>query len=735
MGTPSEAAERSKAYKDSRLLCLVFQPVFWYMRLSGFLVPMVCNCRLEPSATTHTRLYSSETYQAQGRQRNRQTLNDAELSSLKPGPTDNVTRMTPERRKSKASEERRLWFKNSRISGERCSRVNIKPTESSTGQTDAATKSVTPGNEKSKQVKWARSLESETRGRRGRGGTNNLEEQKRHTPQARTGKPELQGRRDPSSRSGGALMGIPEQQNGHDFSSLSESCEKVLEERRPGRCWKCRAVSVCTRFLYGFICLLVMFNAVRYSFIFYTTDLVRAYLVSAGIYQTFFVAMIFIYIFSSYDIAKLLPQIMEALLKFEKVYGTAVDCVKFRRRNLVWCGALFVLQVSFSLGFVILEQYVFPSLRTYLAPFDKMEGVAFYCALAGYAVTLFFTGSALYSLLGFLQIMTDFLAQEFNALGVDLREVLLATDDAAREAIRHRPSFREPREIIESGSSREKSLKDNAPFCRKSRTNPLKKNIKAPCTIVVTDDAVEDVEKDGDDFKSPGVTEGNDDEDNSVSVTTSKDPQTNESGRDGQSCVDREKTPDSCRGQSRCVRGKSRSTMTANVARENLRSPRSSHSSGLTSVLHEHQAHGDKDPLLNQEAAFDVLRLKHQELCNLLTLANRCLRHFVCIGLSINIPLVCIIIFALSSGALDKANVFFQVYNVLFSVIFLTFLVISGIRVNVSVRVCVCVCACVRSRPFLSVCLCLAGSVSLFVSVCVCLSICLSVCLSVSLSL
>ena len=705
MGTASEAVARDNALGDSRVLRLVFQPLFWYMRLSGFLVPMICDCRLEPSATTHRRHHSSDMSLNRGTPPNRLNLDDAELSSLTTRPRDNAREFTSKRRKPMGPGERRSWLRKAREFGECCLWLRSKRSGSpSPGPASAATKRVTPGNDQKKRVEQPGSefdKYSGTKDLQGRA-EKRLEEQDRSARTCGSRKPEVQGRQDSSSHAETCVR-IPEIQN--DVSSVSQSREKKQrEERRPRRCSKCRTVSLCTRFLCGFVCLLLAFNAARYISVFYTTGSFSAYLISAVIFQSFFVAITCTYVFSAYDIAKTLPQIMEDLLKFEMTYGTAVDCAKFNRRNVRRCGFMYALQATFSLGMVLLEQSVFPSLRNHLAPFHKTEGVVLYCTLAGYSVLLFFIGSILYSLLGFMAVMTAFLTREFSALSGELRNLLIPTD----HAVRGRPSRRNPEESASSCSSVKKSPEKRASFSRKTQTNLSKSKDEAPCTIVIIDDIIDDLDGVFDDSYACGVTEGN-----AETVETSrisKDHRASERGRNGRNCLDREEKPDS-RGQRRCVRGKLRST-NAHVASEEERSPSTS-ASGLIGVLRERQTHGDEDSSLSQEAAFDVLRVKHQALCDLVTITSKCVRHFVGIGYAGSIPFVCLIIFSLTSGSLDLANILFQVYNIIFSALYLTLLTIFGICVNSSVRlfvcfvgfgvgwgtlcvcVCLCVCACV----------------------------------------
>nr|KAG5694766.1 hypothetical protein BaRGS_002719 [Batillaria attramentaria] len=147
-----------------------------------------------------------------------------------------------------------------------------------------------------------------------------------------------------------------------------------------------------------FIAILFFVNAVRYTSVFYPMSTLNGQFVSALVFQIFFVLVAFMYVLSTRSVSKRMPVIIRQLQAYEEKYGTAVDCGKFFRKTAWRCNFYFWLQALFSIGFVVAEQTVFPSLQAHLAPFSTVEGVGYYLVLTAFAIVLYFAGSVMFSL-------------------------------------------------------------------------------------------------------------------------------------------------------------------------------------------------------------------------------------------------------------------------------------------------------------------------------------------------
>ncbi|XP_070173750.1 uncharacterized protein [Littorina saxatilis] len=492
--------------------------------------------------------------------------------------------------------------------------------------------------------------------------------------------------------------------------------ERKVSSRR--NCTRCKLVTVFTTVQCVVIAVLFVFNAARYTSIYYYKGTsVSGYLISAISFQSFFTGCALLYMVSAYDMATTLPGIMADLWRFERRYGTSVDCAKFYRITRGRCKLFFLLQASFCVGFLVCQHSVFPSLREHLSPFHVYTGVWFYCALLGFTVVFFFLGSYLFALLCFLAVMTAFLSLEFHNVAKQLEAVF----QSAARSVQSEPecltfqttttddikaSMNHPREceLYHRSQDTVGSLSDVPDDVEEDDTKPAAFNsgaqkaacsTKQDCSLRSSSNKefLPTVESAGD-KESCSRTQS---EFMSTAASVAKKRKTSSSVlmvRPTASFRDKQVNEPDTELTRRNKSGSKSMSASAVLFQQNEHSdPSKGHTldrdnavlETSTSTAFQPAVQGQNDvdeQALDQEALFDDLRLKHQSLCDILQVTNKCLRHFVVMGFAGNVPLFCLIIYALTSGSLDLANTLFQVYNVVFTVAYTTLLILFGIRIN-----------------------------------------------------
>ncbi|KAK7480566.1 hypothetical protein BaRGS_00028142 [Batillaria attramentaria] len=441
----------------------------------------------------------------------------------------------------------------------------------------------------------------------------------------------------------------------HPSQGTERSRDETCSTETVNLCPKCKAVCMVTKIHSVFIAILFFVNAVRYTSVFYPMSTLNGQFVSALVFQIFFVLVAFMYVLSTRSVSKRMPVIIRQLQAYEEKYGTAVDCGKFFRKTAWRCNFYFWLQALFSIGFVVAEQTVFPSLQAHLAPFSTVEGVGYYLVLTAFAIVLYFAGSVMFSLVGFLAIMTIILHKEFSCVAKELLLVLPRSD--------HRLKTRTKSFYEVTGHLRKRKGK-NRFRC------PTKCCSSVSCLKSTTSFGDSPVVPHGPNFEAPFPNEAAE-----VTYVTALDSNT-----------DTRKVFD--------ISGGLKTLSLESVHSES--EIQEGHHKVPNAILREQSTDVDdtetacttlspcrpQDAHESREMEFDVVHSKHQTLCELVDSTNKCVKHLICMSFVCGIFLSCLIIYGLGSGALDLANILYQVWNIVFSVFFVTLTTALGIALN-----------------------------------------------------